>query len=194
VNAAHTLKLLPCEFLLRIFVPLESQQRFQSLAKHMRSLEPVHNLRALPVPLIDNQSAGWYPRRRSRMFVADRSEFSSVSAACSLPHDSPRPAIVISGSRSLQPKLLPPFPSHCHATRALLPQLPAFVRKTDFCVKPRKISTSTKRACNARGICKGLKAGQNQHLRKKVGVGRKSIRAKAHQLLVSNRGALPGCR
>jgi hypothetical protein len=74
------------------------------------------------------------------------------------------------GSHGLSPKLPPLFRSEDHAKRALEFPFSGFGYKSAFCAKPRTISTSTKRARNSHRICTsifiGLKADQNQHLRK----------------------------
>ena len=93
----------------------------------------------------------------------------SPMSADSCPPDVSACAVTL-GSRDLSPKLSPLFRSEDHAKRALEFQFSGFGDKSAFCAKPRKISTSTKRARNSRRICTsifiGLKADQNQHLRK----------------------------
>jgi hypothetical protein len=101
------------------------------------------------------------------MFFGGSSHFSS-SSADSCPLDVSACADLV-GSHGLSPKL-PLFHSDDHAKRALEFQLSGSGDEGAFCAKPRKISTSTKRARNSRRICTsifiGLKPAENQHLQK----------------------------
>jgi hypothetical protein len=104
----------------------------------------------------------------SRMFFGGSFSCSPLSAD-SCPPDVSACAWMV-GSHGLSPKLSPLFRSEVHGQRALEFQLSGSADKSAFCAKPRKISTSTKRARNSRRICTslfiGLKADQNQHLQK----------------------------
>ena len=97
------------------------------------------------------------------MFSGGSFRCSPVSADFCPPDGSACAGMV--GSHALSPKLTP-FRSEDHAKRALEFQFSGFGDKSAFCAKPRKISTSTKRARNSRRICTsifmGLKTNQNQ--------------------------------
>src|SRR5580704_339788 len=104
----------------------------------------------------------------SRMLFGDSCPWSPISADSCPPDVSACSGMV--GSHGHSPKQSPLFHSEDHAKQALEFQFSGFGAKSAFCLKPRKISTSTKRARNSRGICTsifiGLKADQNQHLQK----------------------------
>jgi hypothetical protein len=102
------------------------------------------------------------------MFVGTSSQFSPLSANSRLPDFPAHPRIAPSHSphRSQNPKLS--FGSD-HLNPAVLPSRD-LTYDPPISANRTGISTSTKRARNSRGICTsisiGLKADQNQHLRK----------------------------